>query len=78
MLWAVKKKKKMVGQIGLRVLTVLINPCFISLNHHSKPHEVEKEMATHSSILVWKIPKDRGAWRAIVHGVTKSRIRLSD
>ena len=29
---------------------------------------LEKEMATHSSILVWKIPW-RGAWWAIVHGV---------
>ena len=26
-------------------------------------------MTTHSSILAWRIPKDRGAWRAIVHGV---------
>ena len=33
---------------------------------------LEKEMATHSSILSWRIPMDRGAWRAIVHGVTKS------
>ena len=23
----------------------------------------EKEMATHSSILAWKIPMDRGPWR---------------
>ena len=23
---------------------------------------LEKEMATHSSILVWKIPMDRGTW----------------
>ena len=30
---------------------------------------LEKEMATHSSILAWKIPMDRGAWRATVHGV---------
>ena len=35
-------------------------------------------MATHSSILAWKIPVDRGAWRATVHGVVKSRTRLSD
>ena len=28
-------------------------------------------MATHSSVLVWTIPMDRGAWWAIVHGVTK-------
>ena len=25
-------------------------------------------MATHSSILAWRIPADRGAWRATVHG----------
>ena len=25
-------------------------------------------MATHSSILAWRIPMDRGAWWAIVHG----------
>ena len=25
-------------------------------------------MTTHSSILAWRIPLDRGAWRATVHG----------
>ena len=35
-------------------------------------------MATHSSILAWKIPGMGGAWWATVHGVTKSRTRLSD
>ena len=25
-------------------------------------------MATHSSILAWRIPMDRGAWWATVHG----------
>ena len=29
-------------------------------------------MATHSSIFAWRIPMDRGAWRAIVHGVAES------
>ena len=29
-------------------------------------------MATHSSILAWRIPMDRGAWRTIVHGVRKT------
>ena len=33
---------------------------------------LEKEMATHSGILSWEIPMDRGAWWATVHGVTKS------
>ena len=37
---------------------------------------LEKEMATHSSILAWRIPMDRGAWWATVHGVTKSRTQL--
>ena len=34
-------------------------------------------MATHSSILAWRIPMDRGAWWATVHGVAKSQTRLS-
>ena len=33
---------------------------------------LEEGMATHSSILAWRIPKDRGAWRATIHGVAKS------
>ena len=37
---------------------------------------LEKEMATHSSILAWRIPVDRGAWRATVHGVSKSQTQL--
>ena len=39
---------------------------------------LEDGMATHSGILAWRIPVDRGAWRAMVHGVAKSRTRLSD
>ena len=33
---------------------------------------LNKEMATHSSILAWRIPTDEGAWQATVHGVAKS------
>jgi len=29
-------------------------------------------MATPSSILAWRIPMDRGAWRVTVHGVAES------
>ena len=32
---------------------------------------LEEGMATHSSILAWRIPMDRGAWRATVHSVAK-------
>ena len=28
-------------------------------------------MATHSSILAWRIPWAEGAWRTMVHGVTE-------
>ena len=35
-------------------------------------------MAIHSSALAWRIPVDRGAWWATVHGVTKSRTGLND
>ena len=34
---------------------------------------LEEGMATHSSILAWRIPVDRGAWQAAAHGVAKSR-----
>ena len=33
---------------------------------------LEESMATHSSILAWRSPVDRGAWQAAVHRVTKS------
>ena len=39
---------------------------------------LEEGMATHSSILAWRIPMDRGAWWATVHEVPKSQTRLSD
>ena len=39
---------------------------------------LEEGMATSFSILAWRIPMGRGAWRATVHGVVKSRTRLSD
>ena len=30
---------------------------------------LEEGVVAHSSILAWKIPMDRGAWRATVHKV---------
>ena len=33
---------------------------------------LEEGMATHSSILAWRIPMDRGDWQGAVHGVAKS------
>ena len=39
---------------------------------------LEKEMATHSDILAWENPMDRGAWQATVHRVEKSWTQLND
>ena len=39
---------------------------------------LEEGTATHSSILAWRIPMDRGAWWATVHGVAKSKTQLSN
>ena len=38
----------------------------------------EEGMKTHSSSLAWKIPMDREAWWATVHGVAKSQTRLTN
>ena len=33
---------------------------------------LEKEMATHSSILAWKVPRTEEPWWAAIHGVAES------
>ena len=38
---------------------------------------LEKEIATHSSVLAWGIPGMGGAWWAAVYGVTQSQTRLT-
>ena len=38
-------------------------------------HALEKEMATHSSVLAWRIP-GTGAWWAAIYGVAQSRTWL--
>ena len=39
---------------------------------------LEESLTTHSSIVAWRILMNREAWQATVHGVAKSRTRLSD
>ena len=34
---------------------------------------LEEVISTHSSILAWRIPMDRGVWQATVHRVAESR-----
>ena len=38
---------------------------------------LEEDLATHCTILAWRIPTERGAWWATVRGVVKSQTRLS-
>ena len=38
---------------------------------------LEEDMATHSSILAWRIPIDRGAWRATDRGIKRVRHDLA-
>ena len=33
--------------------------------------QLEKEMATHPSVLAWRIAMDRGAWWATAHGLQR-------
>ena len=37
---------------------------------------LEEGTATHSSILAWRIPMGREAWRATVHSIAKSQTQL--
>ena len=39
-------------------------------------HALEKEMATHSSVLAWRIPGTGEPWWAAFYGVAQSRTRL--
>ena len=39
-------------------------------------HALEKEMATHSSVLAWRIPGMEGAWWATVYGIAQSQTWL--
>ena len=39
-------------------------------------HALEKEMATHSSVVAWRIPETAGALWAAVCGVSQSQTRL--
>ena len=35
---------------------------------------LEEHMATHSGILAWRVPMDRGAWQAATHWVAQSQM----
>ena len=39
---------------------------------------LEEGMATHSSLLAWRITMDRESWQVAVHGVAKSQTQLNN
>ena len=75
-----KMKKLLVKRASLVAYMVKIPPAMQETWARSLGWEdpLEEGMAIHSSILAWRIPMDRGAWRATVLGVAKSRTQLSD
>ena len=59
---------------GLQVAQWLKKKVWLTMQETSLGPEdpLEEETATHSSVLAWDNPTDRGAWQTTVHGVSKS------
>ena len=53
----------------MRLFFMVLKTTFSSLDWEDP---LGKEMATHSTILAWRIPMDRGACQATVNKVAKS------
>ena len=70
---------EMLGDLLQSVAQLIKNPSIMQetpIRSLGSEDPQEEGTATHSSILAWRIPMDRGAWQATVHGVSKSE-RLS-
>ena len=39
-------------------------------------HALEKEKATHTSVLAWRIPRTEEPWWVAIYGITQSQTRL--
>ena len=75
-LWIRKIPKKGMAThlLVVKNLSVMQETRFQSLGREDT---LEKEMATHPSILAWSIPMVRGAWWVTVRGVAKSQTQLN-
>ena len=78
-----------VSRPGIEPVSPVLEDGFPTTGPSGKPHNLcfrslgwkdplEEGMATHSSILAWRIPTDRGVCWATLHAVLKSRTRPSD
>ena len=59
-------------------LPAIVRLGILGINPEVGKIPLEDGMATHSSILAWRIPMDGGAWWATVHGVTENQTWLGD
>ena len=64
--------------IGKQVLNHQWSFIIITIFLNIVAHGTDKALAPHSGTLAWKNPVDGEAWWAAVHGVARSRTRLSD
>ena len=74
-----KKKKKGGGRASLVVQSVKNLPAIQKtwVRFLGQEDPLEKQMATHSSILAWRIPRTEEPGRFPVHGVTRIRHDLA-
>ena len=74
-----KKKKKGGGGASLVVQSVKNLPAIQKtwVRFLGQEDPLEKQMATHSSILAWRIPRTEEPGRFPVHGVTRIRHDLA-
>ena len=61
------------GAQAVKILPVMWETRVLSLDWEDP---LEKGMATHSSILAWGDPMDRGAWQATIYGIAQSQTYL--
>ena len=73
MLPLIQARASLVAQM-VKNLPAMRETCVRSLGWEDP---LEEGTATHSNILAWRIPMDRGAWWSTVHGVTKSQTQLN-
>ena len=71
------RRKRLISveiQIYCELKSVVYEVCYLRSHNHLS----EEGMATHSSVLAWRIPVDREIWWATVHRIPKSQTQLSN
>ena len=73
---SIQELRAMIHAIGISLVTQTVKNLFVMQGSWVRSlgweDPLEEGMVTHSNILAWRIPMDRGAWQATVHGVAKT------